>query len=730
MLATLEGAATLEIAKGAIHQVASRLAREIGKAGFRVARRTEELDASREGTDHLRFRLWREICGGLDVDQATPMSVRKLTEAASALGYRSALVLSPGLHAMRRRKEQAKREAGIWVRVRATADNVVRNPQGLLTSGQPFSFPDVVALELQEMIGGLASSIDTALDPQCADAVRSAQKVMAAITAAGGGWAGFAAVVGSSGFAPYILAAQLSAWIPLVSGPMLTSFLAVLVNPVTLVAGLVSLGAWTVIRGRRTIRSQLSARLVVLLALRGMIHAEGAAGGLVACFRRVAKAGSLEDGEAARRIDQIEALLGRPIPEAPAAEPPGDWSGVAAKKPFSNVGETLVVGGLTAGEMLYHAAAINPEVLAAADFSRAVDMDGCLALAVNAELWLTQGSRVALRGYTAERIVMARLVEDGHAVEIAGTSNTPGFDLLVNGDEVQVKCGQSLDLLADHFTKYPDIPVIADRDLAEMASRSGAGWGAMVTTVEGFELPLVEELVERSLAAAEGLADPDLPLFAIATGAVRGAWNVWSGAIPLTDLPPTLMLDAGIRFLLSTAGGKAGAVAGLVLIGPAGALILGPAAGVAALMGGGATHNLIDRHLLRSGWHEHALHAASDLYHAVHEASVERVALLLERALHMGRAAANAPPGLRDWMYGRAIEDAIAAAESVLDLRIPETLGDAVALALECSRLAPTNATVLSARVRLLAILSDKPPLAQAMKSGAGYVGSLVRGWR
>jgi hypothetical protein len=685
------------------------------------------LDASSSETDHLRIRLWREICEGLDVGLALPMSMRKLAEAANALGYRAALVLSPSLHAARRRQDQKNREGGIAGWGRSKAGETFQNPNGWLRPQEPFSFPDVVALELQEMLGGLVPGEETTLDAQCEDAIHSAQKTMAAIAAAGGGWAGFAAVVGTSGFTPYILAAQLSAWVPLVSGPMLTSFLAVLVNPVMLVAGLASIGAWTVIQGGRNVRSQLAARLVTLLALRGLAPGEGNARELSACFRKVARAGHCGEEETARRVGEIESLLGRRIPAAPAGTPPGEWSSVAFEKRFSDLGETLVVAGLTAGELLYRAAAIDPEVLAAADFSRAVDIDSCLALSANSDLWLTQGAKIALRGYTAEQVVMARLLEDGHAVEVAVESNTPGFDLLVNGDQVQVKCGQSLDLLREHFTKYPDIPVIADRDLAVKAAESAADWAGMVTTVEGFELPLVEGLVERSVAAAEGLADPHVPLIAIATGAVRGAWKVWSGAIPITDLPPALALDAGIRALLSTAGGKAGAVVGLVLIGPAGALILGPLAGAGALMGAGVTRELIDRNLLRSDWHKQAMRAACDLHEAVHEALSQRVALLVRRARRLRHAEANSAPVMATWVYGRAMEDAIAAAESLLDLRSPKTLNDAMALALICNRLTPTNAAALRARARLISVLTDRPTLAQGVRSGAEFIGTLVR---
>ncbi|MBJ2153954.1 hypothetical protein [Paracoccus sp. IB05] len=49
---------------------------------------------------------------------------------------------------------------------------------------------------------------------------------------------------------------------------------------------------------------------------------------------------------------------------------------------------------------------------------------------------------------------------------LADGTTTPGYDLIVDGVQVQVKSGASTALLEDHFAKYPDIPVIADNALA------------------------------------------------------------------------------------------------------------------------------------------------------------------------------------------------------------------------------------------------------------------------
>lgn len=88
------------------------------------------------------------------------------------------------------------------------------------------------------------------------------------------GAVGGATVVANAGFLPYMLAAQLSAIIPLVSGPTLVSLLATLINPVTVFVGVTALGWLGMGRGSLVVRSQLAARLGVLMAAQGTQHSE------------------------------------------------------------------------------------------------------------------------------------------------------------------------------------------------------------------------------------------------------------------------------------------------------------------------------------------------------------------------------------------------------------------------------------------------------------------------
>src|SRR5690606_18398519 len=76
--------------------------------------------------------------------------------------------------------------------------------------------------------------------------------------------------------------------------------------------------------------------------------------------------------------------------------------------------EALAVGALTLGDVAYQLAAIDPSVIAAADFSRADDLASILSFGEFAESIrglsgaASDGAEYNLRGYVAEQLVATR----------------------------------------------------------------------------------------------------------------------------------------------------------------------------------------------------------------------------------------------------------------------------------------------------------------------------------
>ena len=305
---------------------------------------------------------------------------------------------------------------------------------------------------------------------------------------------------------------------------------------------------------------------------------------------------------------------------------------------------------------------------------------------------------------------MDQLIADGHYIGLAEASNTPGLDLIVDGQPEQVKCGTALSNLTEHFEKYPDITVIANAALAEKAAQSDAPWAHLVTTVPGFEIETLEEQIAETLGHAADLAGPDILQFALSIGALRGGLEVMQGRVPISDLPAWFLLDGASRGALALIGGKAGAWIGLIAIGPAGALILGPTIGSAALLGNSTLKGAAQKYLMTT-WLQDLISAAHDLHLSL-LATLERHIIRIEERnkIFAGRKQRSE---LDAWIALRSQDDLVAALEDRFSLETahPKSEADAIKLLFTARDIGPADAIVLGC-VRLLEdVLAVKPSL-------------------
>ncbi|WGV16013.1 hypothetical protein [Fuscovulum ytuae] len=598
------------------------------------------------------------------------------------------------------------------------------------------SFPDVVAKEAFSLIEALRGAKEAGLlDPRVAKGLEAGQETAMRAAAAGGGWAAFATLVQLSGFAPYILAAQASAFIPFVGGSSAVSFLAVFVNPLTLVAGLAALGYWGVARQAKGVQKLASARIAAMLAITGVgQEAEGVAS-LVTAFRRLVDQDPIALAHLSKkeavlvrtRIARLKSRFGRGLPPAV-----GGISTVWSTKihPVQKTIEVDVplVAGLTFADFVYNAAAINPQVLAAADFSRSLDIDGPIAFACHIGSFLSDGAKTNLRGYTAEQMVAAHFVGAGSAVEIPQTSNMPGYDLLIDGCQVQVKCGTDIALLKEHFAKYPDIPVIANSDLVAHIGSLAPEFRDLVSTFAGFDLDAVQGIMDRSLDGAGGLASADVPFFAVLIGAGKGVYSVWRGEIPVEELPAWLVVDLMVRGALTAGGKVAGSFVGLILLGPAGAIVLAPVAGVLALLGVSKAKSEMERVLMRE-WHEDLLRQAGTLHKATKFALERRVQALCKRTASFKEARTRLPSDLFTLLDSRAFDDAVFSVECLEDLNEPQSAQDIPELLVKVEHFRLLDRTVSQAKTRLLQTMAEKPGLAKGVETTAQDLWERFKGY-
>lgn len=732
IIALLECVDGFFLAKGAVAGVGAKLGFEMDAAAERLRAVQNDLAGSSATDAVLRFRLWSRLTEAMALPSVVPLSAKSATRWASAFAVRASERLTPSIQARHRKADRNRPDGGLAAQVGGKAADYWKTAKAATVAEPPLPFPEIVAEEMLALLADdkVVEAAARESDPEISLALRQGQARARNAMVAGGVWVGGAAVVANAGFLPYMLAAQLSAIIPLVSGPTLVSLLATLINPVTVFAGVAALGWLGMGSGSRVVRSQLAARLGVLLAAQGTQRGDAGLDRFLADMRMLDREPigsfgwmSVKDRAAMRRgIATVCGRLAGPLP-APAGPPPEPWS---SKRIAADVVDATATLGLTVGEMLWHTAAIEPNVMKAADFSRAEELADPMSFASSATDFLTSGAGWSLRGYTAERLVMDKLIADGHDVRLAEASNTPGLDLIVDGAAVQVKCGTSFSNLTEHFEKYPDIPVIANAALAEEAVESDAPWAHLVTTLPGFEIATIEEQIAETLGHAVDLADPDILQFALSVGVLRGGIEVAQGRVPVSDLPAWLILDGASRGLLVFAGGNAGAWFGLVAIGPAGALILGPAIGGAALLGNSTLKGAAQKHLM-AGWYAELQRAAEDLHRSIVVALESRIALLEERNQNFADLAGQSD--LNAWMARRAQDDLIAALEdrSTLDAAHSKTEADAIRILFTAHDIAPADAAVLSGVRTLEQTIAQKPSLKTAMTNAGRPAADAVR---
>ncbi|MCP1167778.1 hypothetical protein [Limimaricola litoreus] len=732
IIALIECVDGLFLAKGAIAGVGAKIGLETDAAAKHLQAVQDELATSSATDAALRFRLWWRLTEAMALPSAMPLSNKSATRSASAFAVRAAERLTPSIRARHRKASRGAPDDGLVMQIGEKAKEKWGLAKAAVVAEPPLPFPEIVAAEMLALLADdeIIATASRNSDPEIAEALRQGQARARNALAAGATWAAFAGLVTNAGFLPYILAAQLSAVIPLVSGPALVSLLATFINPITVFAGVAALGWLGMGRGSRVVRSQLASRLGVLMAAQGAHHGEAGLDRFLADMRNLDREptgsfGWMPAKDRAMMRRDINALHGRllgPMP-APAGTPPEPWS---SKKIPTDIADAIATLGLTAAEMLWHAAAIDPDIMKAADFSRSEDLGDPMAFALSAADFLTTGAGWSLRGYAAERLVMDKLLADGHGVRLAESSNTPGLDLIVDGSPVQVKCGTSFSNLTEHFEKYPNIPVIANATLAEKAVESDVPWAHLVTTLPGFEIAAIEEQIAETLGHAVDLADPDILQFALSIGVLRGGVEVARGRVPLSDLPAWLILDGASRGLLAFAGGNAGAWFGLIAIGPAGALILSPAIGAAALLGNNAVKGFAQKQLM-ADWHEDLQRAAEDLHESILAALDRRIVWLEERSGTFARTSSKTE--LDAWMARRAKDDVIAALEdrTSLDASRPTTEADAIRLLFEARAIAPADAAVLENVRKVEQTIARKPGLKVVMMQAGRPASDLLR---
>jgi len=204
--------------------------------------------------------------------------------------------------------------------------------------------------------------------------------------------------------------------------------------------------------------------------------------------------------------------------------------------PFNNIKDNLnpaelsIIGSFLSASTIWEYMQIDSNVLKAIDFSY-TNEDSWAGRVVTAKDILDkdgkslEGALNRLNGYTAEQQVAMHYSANGHLVEVAEASNQKGWDLLIDGEIVQVKNTINPGLVQDALNSYPDIPVITNIEMYEHFKENPMVWpdGGLVyeevanTTLESLES--LDELSFSSLESSEELLS--IPLISVAFSLYR-----------------------------------------------------------------------------------------------------------------------------------------------------------------------------------------------------------------
>lgn len=556
--------------------------------------------------EELRLVLWMRLREAFDLPPLTFGTLRSARTAADDLVATTVLALRPGVIEASKRWIGLGKQREIPDSLDALARQTLDELMADVMQGTDERHAAAREALLQEMKQRVAE-LDEATRDSLLKAINAREfndDAIRTMLLTGGGLASFGGAVSMAGFSAYILAAQASAFIPLVSGPALVSFVAVLSNPITIVLATTGMGWYATRSANQKIQSAIAMRVVSLLALTGISAGDAGLRAMTQSFSRLPsmdRAGTLHEKvlakyqadwrtiAAAHTTAQVldprtAQVMERGLPDK---EAPDRWHQLLGKGDGA-VQDMAVMSVLTLGELTYHIHSLDPLVLAGADFSRVVDLSDRVNFAAFAHAIEAMGDRSHLgamsnlKGYVAEQVVAAQLVQDGHVVEFPLASNEPGWDLAVDGVRFQVKNAADLSLLARHFDKGYDYPILANSEIADLLANAAErgkspAWADQVHFVEGYSQESVQQVTDQTLASGDAMLHPHVPAFAVTLSAIRQWGRFSKGQVSGSQAIQEVIINGAAVAGLAVAGNYAGVAIGLLVFGPAGALVLGSA---------------------------------------------------------------------------------------------------------------------------------------------------------
>lgn len=273
--------------------------------------------------------------------------------------------------------------------------------------------------------------------------------------------------------------------------------------------------------------------------------------------------------------------------------------------------DSKAIVGLSFLDIIYDYLMIDPTVIHAIDFARKQDLNDFFTFQIFADKFdlNNAGEITRLKGYTAEHLIALELQGKGHEVSFPESSNQAGYDLLVDGQQFQVKSLSSVGGVQEHFKKYPNIPVLVNKELAEKLEPNPMVYGTEVSHES------VETLTRSTLKHTAEFDDLDIPVITLGITTVKNGHKIIANGLDMRLAGLNVANELSARSLGGLAGKGAGILIG-PLLGPAGLVVLPMVFGLGGAYGGKKITSSIKK-LYTQKQRRETLHALKELIETI-----------------------------------------------------------------------------------------------------------------
>ncbi|NPV27761.1 MAG: hypothetical protein HPY81_10070 [Firmicutes bacterium] len=297
-----------------------------------------------------------------------------------------------------------------------------------------------------------------------------------------------------------------------------------------------------------------------------------------------------------------------------------------ADDPWFKVIEPGAVAAVTTYDAVHALAMIDDRVLKAMDFSSKLDLDTFNKLKdyvndqfLSGDAASVAGSFARLQGYTAEQLVGAHLVSEGHVVEFPDAPNQEGWDLLVDGHPMQVKCVMDPDIIKEHLDKFPDIPVIVNAEMGHYFADNSH----VIVDHDLFHSQVVEH-VHSTIEGIDGLQSLPIhvPVATLALNTIREGGRWLDGRIDFYEATSNILKSTVLVGGGGWVGGKVGMAIGGAVGGPFGAAVGGILGAIFGVLFGRSISNALrtlDYEMARERLNERVYEAVKVIKEAIND---------------------------------------------------------------------------------------------------------------